>query len=239
MGCCDYHEMNLDWVIKKILELETDWESDLNALEKALKEYIDTQDNLLENKITSVQSQFQDYIIIFKNELNNRIDFEVVNLMNYINANISNLETQIKNLRFNPIVINPSTGHTDTLQNVLNMLYRSIYIWCLTCGEYASIGLTCQEYADLELTCEEYAYMSKLLMGWKQKIWYLTHMVSPESGLWISIKDAINWLASLHQVDCLTCGEYELVDLTCEEYGALDITCHDYAWNSVNLVKKG
>lgn len=237
-NCCDWHESDLGWILKTVKKFDESYKNDLDELEEKLKEYIDSGDSALKGQIQGVESRFQDYVIIFKNELNNRITFEISNLQNELNWGIDYLERKINNLVYNPLVINPATHSVDTLQNVLNMLYRSIYIFGLTAGEYASLSLTAEEYSRLELTAEEYAYWSQLKIGWQAYIKRLTYMVHPENGLWVPIVQVVNWLASLHQTDCLTAGEYEIVDLTAEEYEALNINATQYSWDSRNLVKK-
>lgn len=186
-----------------------------SALAQA-KSYTDAQVNTLYQQVLTLLSALYDYVDNGDAALKNSMTRQFNEVWEYLHSLPTGGE----------LVIDPTTGLLDTVQNALDHMWQALS-WQLTCQEYKDIGLTCQEYADEGVTCFQYAWYGKMI--WIERLlrplFYMTH---PYTGLTVFYQEVINWLASFHMEECPTCDEYEGLDHTCAEYNALNITCYEY-----------
>lgn len=152
-------------------------------------------------------------------------------------------------------VINPATGQSAYLYQVLSDIFMQAQLLSLTADEYDDIGLTADMYDELGLTADEYDKRGWLLLfKYKyieplyeyidrkdgQYVEYLqakidklerrmSNILSPVSGTYVSFEEAIEQLFNLHTDELgLTADEYDAMDLTADEYDAKNITAFNY-----------
>ena len=114
----DLHELNLDWILAKVKELEERLDNITDDILNRAKAYTDEQIALVNASITSINNDLQ----AFKTIINNKVD----ELDAATNLRIDNLETEISNLYTyidNQIVI--SNARTDqAILNAKNDIYE-------------------------------------------------------------------------------------------------------------------
>ena len=114
----DLHELNLDWILAKVKELEERLDNITDDILNRAKAYTDEQIALVNASITSINNDLQ----AFKTIINNKVD----ELEASTNLRIDNLETEISNLYTyidNQIVI--SNARTDqAILNAKNDIYE-------------------------------------------------------------------------------------------------------------------
>lgn len=86
----DLHELNLDWILSKVKELEERLDGITDDILNRAKAYTDEQIALVNASITAVDNDLQ----AFKTVINNKVD----ELDAATNLRIDNLETEISNL---------------------------------------------------------------------------------------------------------------------------------------------
>ena len=194
-----------------------------SALAQA-KSYTDGQVNAFYQQVLTLLSALYDYVDNGDAALKNSMTKQFNEVWDYLYSLPTGGE----------LVIDPTTGLLDTVQNALDHMWQALS-WQLTCQEYKDIGLTCQEYADEGVTCFRYAWYGKMI--WLKRLlrplFYMTH---PYTGQETFYQNVIQWLASLHATDALTCQEYEDLDYTCAAYNAKQLTCTEYAWEAKTLL---
>lgn len=186
-----------------------------SALSQA-KSYTDTQVNTLYQQVLTLLSALYDYVDNGDAALKNSMTRQFNEVWEYL----YNLPTGTD------IVIDPTTGLLNSLQNTLNNMWQALS-YSLTCQEYANLDFTCNEYETEDVTCFQYAWYGKFI--WLKRLYRpLFYMTHPYTGLTVFYQEVINWLASFHMEECPTCDEYEALGHTCAEYNALNLTCYEY-----------
>lgn len=174
-------------------------------------------------------------ILLITNDLRNYVDSQNAGIRSTFSAQISEIWQYLYNLPTGTdIVIDPTTGLPNSLQNTLNNMWQALS-YSLTCLDYAILDFTCDEYETENVTCFQYAWYGKFI--WLKRLYKpLFYMTHPYTGLTVFYQEVINWLASLHNTDSLTCQEYADKNLTCDAYQALNLTCTQYAWELSTLI---
>lgn len=186
-----------------------------SALSQA-KSYTDTQVNTLYQQVLTLLSALYDYVDNGDAALKNSMTKKFNEVWEYLYSLPTGTD----------IVIDPTTGLLNSLQNTLNNMWQALS-YSLTCQEYANLGFTCDEYEAENVTCFKYAWYGKFI--WLKRLYRpLFYMTHPYTGLTVFYQEVINWLASFHMEECPTCDEYDGLGHTCAEYNALNLTCYEY-----------
>lgn len=141
----------------------------------ATVEYVDTAINGVLGTLNTVKEQLEAAIALKLDKTAfNEFVIEIQTSLNSIAGEISTLEhaTQLNAAAivatYNELksyidsqlidiqVINPFTGETDTVQDVLNYMSNLLRTGALTAAEYDEAELTATDYDALDLTCVEY-----------------------------------------------------------------------------------
>lgn len=204
-------------------ELSQSDEDFYNYVDRSVANAINQCNNYTDQQINKTYSE----ILLITNDLRNYVDSQNAGIRSTFSAQINDIWQYLYNLPTGTdIVIDPTTGLPNSLQNTLNNMWQALS-YSLTCQEYANLGFTCDEYEAEDVTCFQYAWYGKFI--WLKRLYRpLFYMTHPYTGLTVFYQEVINWLASFHMEECPTCDEYEGLDHTCAEYNALNLTCYEY-----------
>lgn len=188
----DFHELNLDWIINKIIELQNRVNNIKTEFLSEANKYTDEQ---IANKIGAIQSdvnafkievnnslsEFGSEIETFKNVINaqitimnaqlelfaRRIDTAVQEANNYTTLAIqSNNDYIIEELKKGVAVeiVNPASGEKQSIQDVINYLFSLHTINAITYDELVDKAITYDKLAALHITYEQLAINGKFLI---------------------------------------------------------------------------
>ena len=188
----DFHELNLDWIIKTIIELQNRVNNIKTEFLSEANEYTDEQ---IADKIGAIQrdvisfkiyvdnslSEFGSEIDAFKNVINakitimnaqldlfaRRIDTAVQEANNYTTLAIqSNNDYIIEEVKKGVAVeiVNPASGEKQSIQDVINYLFSLHTINAITYDELVDKAITYDELATLHITYEQLAINGKFLI---------------------------------------------------------------------------
>lgn len=217
---------------RTINQLIAETNARITALEQDLRqEFADltsrivAQMNALEQEVYDAIEEMRQAVIlqneILKAWVENRLADFIANLPDYTTI----------------LVYSPVSGKLMTVQDALNELYDyGIRVKGLTALEYDALELTASEYDGLELTAFEYdMYGSEKIFNLKDDRLY---MFSPFSGEYVTVKEVVMGLATLHRLDgaVYTATEYDALELTATDYDGRQIDAYDYDWNGKNVV---
>lgn len=207
------------------------------------KNYTDDQVNLssgiLDSKITANTNAIQAmrlkvdedisalYLVLnkYQSGIDNRIDSEFVKLKQYIDETVSNISRLY--------VTNPRTGKLDSIQNVIDDIYRNSQVMALTCWEWDSMQLRAD--SSKWALCDASSYENKSRFIFFTEL-YLS-MSSPLSGLRTDYGTLISQLFDLHKTGLvLTATQYDAKHLTATQYDNKLISATSYDWNSKTLL---
>lgn len=205
-----------------------------------IKEYIDSQDNLLYNNL-------KDYVDINLNNKVNELTILIYEkyefLLNYIKNNdelillkvedeINELKNQIDDIIIKGInVYDPTSGKMNNIQDVVYNLYKYLRYLGIKAIDFDSLGLTVSEFENKELTAREFDLYSKNILQTD----FLHNMYSPFNGKIEPISSIVNQLASLHKNE-ITCQEFDDLDFTCQEFDDKNLSAYDFDWNGKILL---
>ena len=131
------------------------------------------------------------------------------------------------------LVINPTSGTIDTLQQTLYDMYDYYRTEGLTAQEYDEQELTAQEYDALGLTAYEYDFYSKRVIVVDERF----YMFDPFNGTFKLISSVVNELADLHKGDsAFTAEEYDALNITAETYDSKELSAYSYDWQGKLLL---
>lgn len=188
----DFHELNLDWIIKTIIEIQNRVNNIKTEFLSEANEYTDEQ---IADKIGAIQrdvisfkidvnnslSEFGSEIDAFKNIINaqitimnaqldlfaRRIDTAVQEANNYTTVAIqSNNDYIIEEVKKGVAVeiVNPASGEKQSIQDVINYLFSLHTINAITYDELVGKAITYDELAALHITYEQLAINGKFLI---------------------------------------------------------------------------
>lgn len=188
----DFHELNLDWIINKIIELQNRVNNIKTEFLSEANKYTDEQ---IADKIGAIQSdvnafkievnnslsEFGSEIETFKNVINaqitimnaqlelfaRRIDTAVQEANNYTTLAIqSNNDYIIEEVKKGVAVeiVNPASGEKQLIQDVINYLFSLHTINAITYDELVDKAITYDKLAALHITYEQMAINGKFLI---------------------------------------------------------------------------
>lgn len=131
------------------------------------------------------------------------------------------------------LVINPTSGTIDTLQQTLYDMYDYYRTEGLTAQEYDEQGLTAEEYDLLGLTAYEYDFYSKRVIVVDERF----YMFDPFNGAFKLISSVVSELADLHKGNsAFTAEEYDALNITAETYDSKELSAYSYDWQGKLLL---
>lgn len=186
------HELNLDWLIRRIKEMAVH----IDELEAAKEEFDKTAaelraemavmsgriqelsilyENFVETvnaRFASLQKSLEDDLDLYKQML----DAEIADFEHETDVKLGNMQTELddlertlyyvlNNLPSEIKMINPYTGEMDSLESIINYLANSGKTDSLTAAEYDALALTATAYDAAGLTAYEYDWNGKSLLS--------------------------------------------------------------------------
>lgn len=185
----DFHELNLDWLIKRTKQLESEMktiEEEFSKIKVLTEDYIQnmidtsiSENNvILYNKITGeytlmINNSIDQLKTYTDNQLNeNRIytdsqDLYYYNLSKtYSDNNLVQAKDYVDSKVLDyTLMISPLTGELEDVRDVVNdIIYHFHSRDTLTASEYDALDLTAQGYDNYELTAYDYDFNGKNLL---------------------------------------------------------------------------
>lgn len=182
----DFHEMNLDWLIKKTKELQdtTTWLVDeFNKIEVLTEEQIQAMINsaIAANNLVIAQqladlkaqitTEYQGWVQAQINQLTIYIDNQDVYYnglaQNYANQAYLDAKAYIDAEVIDyTMMINPITGEYEDVRNVVDDIVSYFHTAdALTAGEYDALELTASAYDAYEISAYDYDFSGKTILN--------------------------------------------------------------------------
>ena len=181
----DFHELNLDWLIKKTKQLQ----ADMTEVQETLAQIeILTEDQInamISSAIEANNIILAQQFVALKNEI-------TTEYKGYVTAQINALTTYVDNqdVFYNDIargysqtaleeakeytdsavltytmMINPITGEYEDVRNVVEDIVEYFHTGdSLTASEYDALDLTAQTYDDYEISAYDYDFNAKTIL---------------------------------------------------------------------------
>lgn len=181
----DFHELNLDWLIKKTKQLQADMtavQETLAQIEILTEEQINTMINsaIAANNIevyaaltalkAEITGEYQTYVINQINSLKTYVDNQDLYYdglaKGYADTAFNNSKAYTDDQVLNyTMMINPITGEYEDVRIVVNDIITYFHSEnTLTASEYDALDLTADDYDTKELTAYEYDFNGKNLL---------------------------------------------------------------------------
>ena len=181
----DFHELNLDWLIKQtrllqdqvktlqeqIAEIEVMTEEQILAM---INTAISTNNIELYNKMAELKAQITNeytaYIALQISALKTYLDNQDVFYDNLAKSYADNALTQAKNYTDQSVLdytmmVNPINGNYEDVRKVVNDIFSTFLTnESLTAAEYDVLELTAEDYDTKELTAYDYDFNGKNLL---------------------------------------------------------------------------
>ena len=181
----NYHELNLDWILTKVNEIQTDID-EINAWKETFSAQINSQ---ISDLITQVNTEFNQLKIDIQNEFTDyrnetdkkfeaqreETDKQFASLTDAVNARlaafdgrIADIESKLSDIENNlPTLVhvtNPFTGMSDSIQNVINALADTQRTDALTASAYDALAKTAAGYDAYKITAVNYDFNGKSIL---------------------------------------------------------------------------
>ena len=188
----DFHELNLDWIIKTVIELQ-------NRVNNIKTEFLSDANNYTDQQISDKIGAIQNDVNAFKIEVNNSLSgfgYEIERFKNVINAQITIMNSQlelfadridtavqeannyttlaiqsnndyiIEELKKGVAVeiFNPASGEKQSIQDVVNYLFSLHTTNAITYDELVNKEITYDGLAALNITYEQLAINGNFLI---------------------------------------------------------------------------
>nr|DAG58212.1 MAG TPA: hypothetical protein [Caudoviricetes sp.] len=131
------------------------------------------------------------------------------------------------------LVINPTSGTIDTLQETLYDMYDYYRVDGLTAQQYDALELTAEAYDAQGLTAYEYDFYSLRTLTIDERF----YMYDPFNGSFKLISNVVDELADLHKGDSsFTAEGYDALEVTASRYDEQALTAYSYDWQGKLLL---
>lgn len=167
----NFHELNLDWILTKIKELDEKVNSIEDRILKEANAYTDQQIALLRREFNELENEF----IVFKSDINAQFaaytakqDKAFADYQKLVNAQIALLEQEIRDARAElKTMLRQATAYTDAsiamlmlqLPDIITKNIKNAKVYNLLTGKYVTIqamfDFLCMFHAPDALTCGE------------------------------------------------------------------------------------
>lgn len=185
------HELNLDWIIAKlkelevsveeVLELSKNWDSTVQELENrmlAIENESARLSSIYDSFVEEVNQKFDELTLeqvaqfeTLTESINNRfatlesnIETTLSNFNSRLNYLDRKLDETLNNLPNLIYMISPFSGQLDNITNIINELAGGQRVNALTALEYDNLELTASAYDNYELTAYEFDWNGKQLL---------------------------------------------------------------------------
>lgn len=192
----DNNQLNLDWLLNTVQtvasgfdsvqeiaeQASTDAASALETLESVETDFSETVaelqaivDEYKETIEADVAATMLEYVTAWttaleaaRTELTAYVDSNVSDLSDSIEEAVETLEAQIAAISVNLQVVNPYTGETTGLQELLSEMLEWDRLFAWTAEEFDSYELMTAEYFDsFDLSCKEWDFAGRFYQYWK------------------------------------------------------------------------
>lgn len=182
----NYHELNLDWILTKVREIQTDID-EINAWKETFSASINQQ---IANLITQVNTEFNQLkadiakeFTEYRTETDKKFEAQreetqkkfdtltasVNSTLVAYDSRIADIENKLADIENNlPTLVhvtNPYTGQSDSIQNVINMLADTQRNDALTASAYDALQLTASAYDAKNVTAADYDFHGQSFIG--------------------------------------------------------------------------
>lgn len=167
----NFHELNLDWILKKIKELDEKVDSIEDRILKQANAYTDQQIAVLRRDFAELEADFA----AFKSDINAQFaaytakqDKAFADFQKLVNANIDLLEQEIRDARAElKTMLRQANAYTDAsitmlllqLPDIITKNIKNAKVYNLLTGKYVTIqamfDFLCMFHAPDALTCGE------------------------------------------------------------------------------------
>jgi len=182
----DFHEMNLDWLIKQTklsMDAITKLQEQMAEIEVLTEEQINNMINTaiatnnidLYNRMLALKSEitteYQTYVTNQINQLRIYIDNQDVYYNTLADGYAANALTTAKNYTDQQMLdytmmINPITGVYEDVRHIVDDIVNYFHTGdSLTAGEYDALDLTADDYDNYELTAYDYDFNGKVRLN--------------------------------------------------------------------------
>ena len=183
----NFHELNLDWILQKIKELDEKVNSIEDRILKQANAYTDQQIAILRREFNELENEF----VVFKSDINAQFaaytakqDKAFADYQKLVNANIDLLEQEIRDARAElKTMLRQANAYTDAsiamlllqLPDIITRNIKNAKVYNLLTGKYVTIqamfdflcmfhapdALTCGEMRDRNNTCTQIVTYNK------------------------------------------------------------------------------
>lgn len=196
----------------------------LNAKQKEIYAHVEAEILRLKTDITaqvSLQLSF----------LRRLIDQHDKNVLSIVDAKL--IEFLGKIPTGTQLVINPTSGTIDTLQETLYDMYDYYRVDGLTAQQYDALELTAEAYDNQGLTAYNYDFYSQRTLTIDERF----YMNDPFNGTFKLISRVVDELADLHKGDsAFTADGYDTLKVTAERYDTQELSAYAYDWQGKLLL---
>lgn len=131
------------------------------------------------------------------------------------------------------LVINPTSGTIDTLQETLYDMYDYYRVDGLTAQQYDALELTAEAYDAQGLTAYEYDFYSLRTLTIDERF----YMYDPFNGSFKLISHVVDELTDLHKGDSTFTAEgYDALEITASRYDEQELSAYSYDWQGKLLL---
>ena len=182
----DFHELNLDWLINKMKELENTTSylvEEFSKIEILTEDYIqsmidraiETNNLVIAQQLIQLKSEitteYKGYVTAQINALTVYIDNQDVHYdqlaQGYADTALADAKDYIDSEVLDyTMMINPITGVYEDVRNVVNDIVSYFHTEdALTAGEYDALELTADDYDNYEITAYDYDFNGKTILN--------------------------------------------------------------------------
>lgn len=211
----------------------------MSEFEATITEHLDG----LEEKLTAI-------INAELEELNTMFTVFRVSMENYIKDEVAKALAEIPDLQ-NVVVIDPTTGKLDKIQNVVQNIMNFSAYYAFSCNEYNELGLTCDFINDIivdsvprGLTCYEWLRIAKKVLLTQVDERKAEKFAYPHSFVYDYLSGSLVWHdrnVDINQMliassGCYSCDELVTLGFTVNEIIGFAITAYQYVMRANNLM---
>lgn len=211
---------------------------EVNSIDSVTQEYVDnaiTQaiiqcnqyatgiGNSLDLRISNLVTDTTRELNNLRDYINNQDDVTLIKGKVYTDEKVQDAINQFSDMIENGfLVYNPCRGYKTSVGLAIYDLYNSMRIYGIGAQEYDSLLLTAEQYDNKMLTASEYDYYGVVRLSKTYG-----KIISPISGEFVTVTEAINQLANLHRKP-VTATYYDGLNLTATAYDNKNLTAYRY-----------
>lgn len=218
-----------------ISEFKKETNSKINSYKEEIFDALDeTTKNIythVETEILRLKTDITTQVSIQLSFLRRLIDQHDKNVLSIVDAKL--IEFLGKIPTGTQLVINPTSGTIDTLQETLYNMYDYYRVEGLTAQQYDALELTAEGYDAQRLTAYEYDFYSARKLVIDERF----YMYDPFNGSLKLISHVVDELADLHKGDsALSAEKYDELELTASGYDEKKLSAYSYDWQGKLLL---